>query len=649
MKKKSSNDFSIFRQKAEKLLKLSHNKFKPPTSKSELATLIHELEVHQIELEMQNNDLVIAIENAEISEKRYSELYDFAPSGYITLSKANEITNINFAAASILCKERLDSINNNFGFFVSINTRNVFNDFIEKVFTSKTKQTCEVILAIKGNLPVYVAIYGLVSKKSDECFLTIIDITELKKSEYNLLEAQRIANLASFIWDLKAEKAEVSSNFYNITGVPLNEELKVTFAEWKGIVHPDDHSNNIKTLFRCIESGEKFDLIYRILANDTQKLKWVHAYGEVVRENGVAVNFVGTIQDVTVQKNAELELKHSYEEIRKLKAQLEEENINLKEEIALAFNYENLVYSSQEISDVLTQVEQVSNTKATVLLLGETGTGKELIAKAIHNTSNRKNNSLIRVNCAAIPAELLESELFGHQKGSFTGAIKDRIGKFQLANGGTLFLDEIGEMPLELQPKLLRAIQEGEIEPIGSSKVIKLDIRIIAATNRDIEKEVEQKRFRQDLFFRLNVFPITIPPLRQRIDDIPLLVNHFLDKYCIKYQKNIKSLPKSTLQQMKIYQWPGNVRELENVIERAVITSSHNKIIFPNFDITKPGELEERNTGISSLVEAQSTHIIKALNLCNWKISGKDGAAIMLDIRPSTLRDRMKKFGIKRS
>jgi transcriptional regulator with GAF, ATPase, and Fis domain len=283
-----------------------------------------------------------------------------------------------------------------------------------------------------------------------------------------------------------------------------------------------------------------------------------------------------------------------------------------------------------------------------VLILGETGTGKELIAKAIHNTSNRKDKPLIRVNCAAIPAELLESELFGHKKGSFTGATNDRIGKFQLADGGTLFLDEIGEMPLELQPKILRAIQEGEIEPIGGSKTIKLDLRIIAATNRELEKEVEAKRFRQDLFFRLNVFPITIPPLRERIEDIPVLIHHFLERFCKKYNKQIETISKATLQQMKIYTWPGNVRELENIVERAVITSYQEKVLFPNFDHTEVFPIEKISNKTLSLDDIQSNHIIKTLNFTKWKISGKDGAAAVLDMKPSTLRDRMAKFGIKK-
>ena len=475
------------------------------------------------------------------------------------------------------------------------------------------------------------------------------DITEIKKSERNLLDAQRISKIGSFDLDLKTLISTSSLTFNTIIGIDSSTEL--TLDLWRTIVHPEDNPMNIKTLDHCIKTGEKFNLKYRILTKDTQELKWVHGLGEIIYNNdNEATSFIGTIQNITVQKTAELELQRSYNEVAQLKIQLEAENIHLKEEIALSFNYENLVYASEKISDVLTQVEQVSNTNATVLILGETGTGKELIAKALHNTSNRKDKALIRVNCAAIPAELLESELFGHKKGSFTGAHKDRVGKFELANGGTLFLDEIGEMPLELQPKLLRAIQEGEIEPIGSSKIIKLDLRIIAATNRELEKEVKAKRFRQDLFFRLNVFPITIPPLRDRIEDIPVLVDYFLDKFCLKYKKNITSISNEALQQMKVFPWPGNVRELENIVERAVITSNNDSITFPEFESenTSQPNLEKKSYSAMSLDDIQSNYIIKTLNQTNWKIEGKEGAAKLLDIKPSTLRDRMAKFGIKK-
>lgn len=334
-------------------------------------------------------------------------------------------------------------------------------------------------------------------------------------------------------------------------------------------------------------------------------------------------------------------------ELKKLKKELEEENSYLREEIGLVFNYEEMVYGSESFSKVLTDVERVAATNATVLLLGESGTGKELLARAIHNISPRKNKPLIKVNCAAIPRELIESELFGHKKGSFTGAIQDKLGKFQLADGGTLFLDEIGELPMEMQPKLLRAIQESEIEQIGSTKTQKVDIRIIAATNRDLQKEIKEKNFREDLYFRINVFPITIPPLRERIEDIPILIEHFVNKFSKLYNKNIKYISEGTKRDLQSYPWPGNIRELENLIERAIILSNDEKLVIPNFK-TSTKESLISSTGLS-LEDVQRIHIKKILKECKWKIEGPEGAAQLLQINPSTLRDRMKKLHIAKS
>jgi PAS domain S-box-containing protein len=340
-------------------------------------------------------------------------------------------------------------------------------------------------------------------------------------------------------------------------------------------------------------------------------------------------------------------LTSSLAELNKLKQDLEHQNVYLREEIDLVFNYEEMVYGSAIFSNVLTEVERVANTDATVFLYGETGTGKELIARAIHNNSDRKQKPLIKVNCAAIPSELIESELFGHKKGSFTGAFSDKMGKFMLADGGTLFLDEIGELPLEMQPKLLRAIQDFEIEPIGDSKVHKVDIRIITATNRNLKDEVKNKRFREDLYYRINVFPIHVPPLRERQEDIPILIEHFVNKFCKKYGKDIKLISQETRDALYNYDWPGNIRELENLIERSVILSNKSSLFVPGF-ITSDNESPIDLTALS-LNEVQRLHIKQTLKKCNWKIDGPNGAAEVLDIKPSTLRDRMKKLGVTKS
>ena len=341
-------------------------------------------------------------------------------------------------------------------------------------------------------------------------------------------------------------------------------------------------------------------------------------------------------------------LSNTVTELNELKNKLEHENVYLRKEIEMVFNFEEMVYGSDVFSKILTEVEQVAPTKATVLLLGETGTGKELLARAIHNLSDRKDFPLIKVNCAAIPQELIESELFGHKKGSFTGAIADKIGKIELADGGTLFLDEIGELPLTMQPKLLRFLQEGEIEKIGDPKVCKLDVRVIAATNKNLIKEVAKKRFREDLYFRLNVFPIVVPPLRKRKEDIPILIEHFVDKFSKIYRKKISFISDNSMREMQSYHWPGNIRELENLIERAVILSNSTTLKILEFETeASSGKRPVKHSNLS-LNEAQRIHILNVLEKSNWKIDGPNVAAVMLDIKPSTLRDRMKKLKIQR-
>jgi len=293
---------------------------------------------------------------------------------------------------------------------------------------------------------------------------------------------------------------------------------------------------------------------------------------------GNAVSLSGWIQDITARKQSELNLTAALSEIHKLKEQLEAERAYLQEEIKLEYNHENIVGGSNEINYVFYKVEQIAPSDTTVLILGETGTGKELVARAIHGLSLRKDRALVKINCATLPSNLIESELFGHEKGAYTGAHATQLGRFEVANRATLFLDEIGELPLDLQPKLLRVIQDGEFERLGSSHTIKIDVRIIAATNRNLEEEVRRGRFREDLWYRLHVFPITMPPLRDRVDDIPLLVDFYVKRISKRLGKSIESIPKTVMDALQDYHWPGNVRELENVLERAVINSSGPKL-----------------------------------------------------------------------
>ena len=352
--------------------------------------------------------------------------------------------------------------------------------------------------------------------------------------------------------------------------------------------------------------------------------------------------FVNTLE----RSMGERLLREQLEEIKRLKLQLEKENVYLREEIKTGQGFRNIVGNSDALQYVSFRVRQVAPTDATVIILGETGTGKGLAAHAIHELSARKDRPMITVNCAALHANLIESELFGREKGAFTGAHTKQVGRFEIANGGTIFLDEIGEMPLELQAKLLRVLQEGEFERLGSPRTIKVDVRVIASTSRDLREEVQKRRFREDLYYRLNVFPISMPPLRLRRDDIPVLVRHFIDTYARKIGRQIKTVPKTVLRSLQGYSWPGNVRELEHVIERAVIISTG-----PALQLADRLECEAvhaKEEPPKELAAMEREHILRILQQTRWRINGPGGAAALLNIHPSTLRFRIKKLGIER-
>ncbi|CAN5449162.1 hypothetical protein BH10BAC3_BH10BAC3_32100 [soil metagenome] len=356
------------------------------------------------------------------------------------------------------------------------------------------------------------------------------------------------------------------------------------------------------------------------------------------------------MERLEAQKNLEKaneELALRLNEIERLKNQLQAENKYLQEEIKLTYNFDEIVSRSKKYQVILQQIERVASTDATVLIMGESGTGKELLARAVHNISNRSKRPLVKINCAALPANLIESELFGHEKGAFTGAIERKIGRFELADGGTVFLDEIGELPIDLQAKLLRVLQEGEFERLGNPRTIKVNVRIIAATNRNLEQAIEKKEFREDLYYRLNVFPIVSPPLRERKEDIPLLVKHFCQKNEAKVGKKITTIPAKVMDALVTYDWPGNIRELENIIERALILS-HNEILeygdwIPINKTTAEGKIMPQK-----IDDVEKEHIIETLKKTGWKVSGERGAAKILGLNATTLEARMKKLGITR-
>jgi formate hydrogenlyase transcriptional activator len=336
----------------------------------------------------------------------------------------------------------------------------------------------------------------------------------------------------------------------------------------------------------------------------------------------------------------------AHEETEALKARFEAEAVYLQEEIKTEHNFEEIIGQSTAIRALLKKLEQGAPTDATVLIHGETGTGKELLARAVHDRSRRKTRPLVKVNCGAIPSGLVESELFGHERGAFTGATQQRIGRFELAHGGTIFLDEVTELPLETQVKLLRVLQEGEFERVGSSRTIKVDVRVIAATNRNLQEVVRSGAFRSDLFYRLNVFPLEVSALRERREDIPLLVNFFLGRFSKSVGKKIRGLSQKSMERLVQYAWPGNIRELQNVIERAVVLAKG--AIVQIDDSMLGAEASPEESTIETLENVERNHIIRALQETQWVIHGKKGAAELLGINPSTLRSRMEKLAIKK-
>jgi len=531
--------------------------------------LLHELQVHQVELEMQNEELRRGREELEVSRNKYAELYDFAPIGYFTFDAHGLIREVNLAGAQLLGIERQMLANTPFtGHIADAEGREIFSNHLEMILQRQVLLRCEIRIKRNDGTEIHGQLQSVavsIEHKDGTILTSIVDVTVRKQLEEKLQHA--------------------------------------------------------------------YDQLERTVQERTEELTKANAQ---------------LLLEIHERKEAEESLRGALEEIKQLKDRLEAENIYLQQEVAREYNFGEIIGQSTAISYVFFRIEQVAPQDATVLLLGETGTGKGIIARAIHARSARKDRPMITVNCTALPANLIESELFGREKGAFTGANARQMGRFELADGGTIFLDEIGEMPLELQSKLLRVIQDGEFERLGNPRTIKVNVRIIAASNRNLEEEIKSGRFREDLFYRLNVFPITIPPLRQRTEDIPLLVNHFVAKCNKKMGKRIDTVSKETLNALQEYHWPGNVRELESVIERAVITSQGTVLqVLDRFD-TLPKTGEHSVQDVKALAELERDHILQVLQKTGWRIEGESGAALLLGLNPSTLRARIRKYGIHR-
>ena len=780
--KNTSAAAAELRRRAEARLRADRKKGAPGRTEEDRQRLGHELQVHQIELEMQNDELRQSRAEVEAGLERYTELYDFAPVGYLTLSRDGAIRQVNLTGARLLGVERARLVGRRFGVLVAAPDRAGFKAFLEKVFVSQAKEVCEVALLKEGKGPLNVHITATVSQDGQECRVMIEDITERKQAEEALSAAEETArqrlmeiedlyrnapvglcvldrdlryvrinerlaeingipaeaHIGKRVHDLMPELAEAAEpemwrvletgqprlNIEIVGETPAQQSVKRSWLEqWLPLTDADGRVTGLSIVVEEITERKQAEAEMKRLASfpmlNPRPIVEVDVAGHVhfcnpvseqmfpdlcqrglghpylgdwesllrtLRQSGSqsivrevhfdekwyhqTIHFVDDAQrvriygsDVTARKKIEealqkahdeleeqveertVELRTALSEIKTMKDQLEVENIYFREETELKGHFVNIIGQSEGLKYVLFQAEQVAPANTTVLILGETGAGKELIAAAIHNMSPRKERPLITVNCAALPANLIESELFGREKGAFTGADARRVGRFEIAQGSTLCLDEIGELPLELQAKLLRVIQHGEFERLGSSQTTKVDVRIVATTNRDLEEEVRKGRFRQDLYYRLNVFPITVPPLRQRQEDIPLLAQAFIERYSRKLGKQITSVQKKTMKTLQDYPWPGNVRELESIIERAVI-------LCPGPVLQLADKLDISSTPISSAVrtleEVERNQIRKILKETQWRIEGKEGAAAILGLQPSTLRARMHKLGILR-
>ena len=474
---------------------------------------------------------------------------------------------------------------------------------------------------------------------------------DLEKSESYLTQAQTLSKTGSFGWNVSTGQIFWSDETYRITG--HERETKPTLDLVFHRIHPDDREYVRELLGRAAQDGTKLDFEHRLLMPDGST-KNIHVVARAARNDSNDIEYIGAATDITDRKLAESELLKAFDEIKKLKDQLFEENIALKREIDQASMFEEIVGSSKALRNTLAQVTKVAPTDCTVLVTGETGTGKELVARAVHNRSNRSGGAFVRVNCAAIPQSLIASELFGHEKGAFTGAIQRRIGRFELANRGTVFLDEVGELPAETQLALLRVLQEREIDPVGGNQSIPVDVRVLAATNRDLRALVKAGTFREDLFYRLNVFPILVPSLRERIEDIPLLVEYLTERYAKKAGKKISNIDNHTMALFQNYDWPGNVRELQNVIERAVVLASDNTLTVDETwlkgeSLPRPDKsaVTEKILGRRD-VNREREIIEAALAESRGRIAGPHGAAAKLGVPRQTLDSKIRSLGINK-
>jgi PAS domain S-box-containing protein len=690
MKNSSKKKFAELRRRAQKFLAERQNG-KPDLPPEDMRALVHELDTYQIELELQNEELRKTQEELEQSRQQFSDLYEFAPVGYFSFDGKGIIVAVNLTGSLQLGVEKKALLKRAFTSFMNQDDSDLFYLHLQKVFTTNSKQTCALTLFQENGKPFYAQLDTVPAfadpAKKPLCQTTVTDINDrreleeaLKVSETRYRRLFEEAREGILLFDAETGKiTEVNPFLMEMLGYSQAELLGKKLWELdcfkdikaskdafhnlrkRGYLRYDDlpletsKGRKIAVEFICTTFQANNKRVIKCNVRDTTNRKFLlepalksHGVPEKrQRERRKDSRMSSDQLQLEAQKHRKTQesLRIALEEIKELKERLVIENIFFRRQVNTKHHFADVIGQSDSLKYVLYRAEQVAPLDTTVLILGETGTGKELIAEAIHYLSPRRKFPLVTVNCAAIPENLLESELFGREKGAFTGADTRHTGRFEVADGSTLCLDEIGELPLSMQAKLLRVIQHGEFERLGSAKTIKVDVRVVATTNRNLDEEIDAGRFRKDLFYRLNVFPITVPPLRQRKEDIPLLVESFVNRYARKTGKQITSIPKETMRILQDYEWPGNIRELESIIERAVILCPGPGLqLMDNLDISPPSVSSAKGT----MKEVERQHILQVLSDTGWRIEGKKGAAEILGLHPSTMRARMQKFGIVR-
>jgi PAS domain S-box-containing protein len=634
-------------------------------------------------LELVADQIALAVDNALRDEEQqrseedlrkqkahFEKLFELAPEAIVLRDMENRILRANQEFAEMFGYSVEEALGQNVKSLIVPEDGGQQCDELREALKRGERVNAEVIRRHKDGTRLNVSLVAApvsVGDHEPEIYGIYRDITErkraeekLRRSEAYLAEGQRLSHTGSWARSVSTGEIFLSLESFRIFGFDPTRD-KPTLDLLLNRVHPDDRAYFRETINNAIRQKSDFEREYRVV-HDDGTVHYIHSFGHpVIHANGELTEFVGTTMDVTEQRQARADLEKAFEEIKQLKDQLYRENVALREEIDETSMFEEIVGKSDSLRQVLAEVETVAATNSTELIYGETGTGKELIARAIHNLGERSAQAFVKLNCAAIPTGLLESELFGHEKGAFTGAIGQRIGRFELANHGTVFLDEIGEIPLDLQPKLLRVLQEREFERLGSSRTLKTDARLIAATNRDLSAMVEDGKFRSDLFYRLDVFPIHVPALRERKEDIPLLVRHFVQQFSRRLGKNIDAIPASTMNALCEYHWPGNIRELQNVIERAVIISTGSVLNVSIGDLrtrnhmgsqpkspekTEDSQFTDARDARKAVDETERKRILGVLEQTFWTVGGPDGAAARLGVKRSTLQYRMRKLGI---